>query len=123
MREALEEAEERRKTELRLADDAQKEALAAAAETASAALAQREKELTAKSEADMRTATDRHGREMAVIGGKLADAEDRLAAAAKELGEERDGHLATAAKLAEREKEGAAAKGDGPLAYNFFRWG
>ncbi|MBI2897515.1 MAG: response regulator [Deltaproteobacteria bacterium] len=79
------EAEEKRKTDLRLADDQRKEELrqaearheAATQQAAEAAQAQRERELN--------TQIERHGREMAVLGGKLAESEDKLGYRIQEL--------------------------------------
>lgn len=82
---ALFDAEERRKTDLRLADDQRKEELrqaearheAALAAAAAAAEAVKEKELNAQIE--------RHGRDMAVMGGKLSETEDKLQRRTEEL--------------------------------------
>lgn len=95
---ALFDAEERRKTDLRLADDQRKEELRQAEARHEQALAAAAEAAAAQKEREINSQIERHGREMAVLGGKLAESEDKAQKKTEEMAELR----------AEKEKTDAA---------------
>src|SRR6185503_14916204 len=82
---ALFEAEERRKTDLRLADDQRKEELRQAETRYEQATLALKDQLAAEREKEISQQIERHGREMAVLGGKLSETEDKLQVRTEEL--------------------------------------
>jgi CheY-like chemotaxis protein len=82
---ALFDAEERRKTDLRLADDQRREELRQAETRHEAALVAAAAAADAHKEKELNTQIERHGRDMAVMGGKLSETEDKLQRKTEEL--------------------------------------
>jgi CheY-like chemotaxis protein/chromosome segregation ATPase len=113
---SLFDAEERRKTDLRLADDQRREELRQAEARHEAALAAAEAAANALKEKEHNQQIERHGREMAVLGGKLGESEDKLQKKVEELSalraDKEKTDAANAEKVAHLTKRGDDLEGE-----------